>query len=245
MMEIILIAFICFVGGIISSVIGVGGGVMVLALLLTMMPLLIGSALHSILMLVGNLQKSLMLFSHISKELIFKYLVGAIPGVLLGSFLVIIIPASFIYLIFSFFLLGYGYIELRHPAYHFKVKQNDFFWIGNLSGISTGIMGAPGPIHAPFFLRYGLTKESFVATTSITTFVMHLSKLGAFWKLDILSTVNFSFLIVGIGSTVLGIYFGIVLLGKIPILLFKRILVFVLIILGFYYLTRAINLFIN
>lgn len=242
-MELITLGIICFIGGVLSSIVGVGGGILVLSLLLTMMPFLIASALHSIIMMIANIQKSVMLISYIQLDIVWRFLIGAVPGALLGAFVVTLIPAVWLYLIFGVFLLGFCYVELAKSSINFSVRKRDFFWVGGLTGFSAGILGAPGPINAPFFMRYGLSKEAFIATASLTTIVVHLSKLSIFWQLNIFSEINFWELIIGISSTLSGVFIGIIWLKKMKTVIFNQIMIAILGILGTYYLIKASTLF--
>ena len=238
-MELITLGIICFIGGVLSSVVGVGGGILVLSLLVTMMPFLIASALHSIIMMIANIQKSVMLISFIEMDIVWRFLVGAVPGALLGAYVVTMIPAVWLYFIFGIFLLGFCYVEVAKSSVNFSVKKYDFFWVGGLTGFSAGILGAPGPVNAPFFLRYGLSKEAFIATASLTTIVVHLSKLSIFWQLDIFSQIDFWDLIIGISSTLFGVFIGVIWLKKMRTAIFNRMMIAVLGILGTYYLVKA------
>lgn len=242
-MELITLGIICFIGGVLSSVVGVGGGILVLSLLLTMMPFLIASALHSIIMMIANIQKSVMLISYIRMDIVWKFLMGAIPGALFGAYVVTLIPAQWLYLIFGVFLLVFCYAEIAKSSISFTVTKNDFYWVGGLTGFSAGILGAPGPIHAPFFMRYGLTKEAFIATASLTTIVVHVSKLSIFWQMDIFSQIEPWDLIIGISATLIGVYVGIIFLKKMRTVVFQRLMIAVLGILGTYYLIKASTMF--
>lgn len=240
-MDYFIFAIICFFGGILSSLVGVGGGVLVLSLILTMTPFLVGSSIHSIVMLVGNIQKAIMLKEHIKREIIFRFITGAIPGALAGAYIVSLIPDHVLYLIFGIFLLLFCAMEFFKSNLKYSVHLNDFYWVGGMTGISAGILGAPGPIHAPFFLRYGLTKEAFIGTAAVTTIIVHISKLSVFFRLGIFTQIDPWFLILGVSTTFVGIWLGIVLLRKINPETFRKMIVIILALLGTYYIVKASN----
>lgn len=238
-MHFIIFSLICFIGGVLSSVVGVGGGILVLSLILTTTPFLVGSALHSIIMMIANIQKAIMLKSYVKRDVVLRFIAGAIPGALTGAFVVSLIPEHIMYFVFGIFLLIFCFLEIIKTGLNYSVRLKDFYWIGGVTGFSAGVLGAPGPIHAPFFMKYGLSKEAFIATASMTTLIVHLSKIGVFLNLGVFEKIQPIMLILGIVNTLIGVYVGVIFLKKMRSETFDRIMVYVLGILGTYYILKA------
>jgi uncharacterized membrane protein YfcA len=59
--------------------------------------------------------------------------------------------------------------------------------IGAASGLGSALLGSVGPLTAPFFLAYGLTRGAYIGTEAASALVMHLSKLAAYGAGDLLT----------------------------------------------------------
>ncbi len=55
-----------------------------------------------------------------------------------------------------------------------------FTLIGAVFSFLSALLGSVGPLMAPFFLAYGLTKGAYIGTEALSTVVMHVTKLVAY-----------------------------------------------------------------
>jgi uncharacterized membrane protein YfcA len=55
-----------------------------------------------------------------------------------------------------------------------------FAVVGAASGLGSALLGSVGPLTAPFFLAYGLTRAAYIGTEAGSALVMHAAKLGAY-----------------------------------------------------------------
>ena len=98
--------------------------------------------------------------------------------------------------------------ELRIPFWGFT-------FIGFMIGLFGPLIGATGPMMAPFFLRSDLTKNQIVASKSAVQLIGHIIKLPAFYYLGF-TFGEYTFpLTIMITGVILGTHFGVTLLGKI------------------------------
>src|SRR4029077_21089186 len=76
---------------------------------------------------------------------------------------------------------------------HLRPKQARSFPAPVFAGIGAGasflsaLLGSVGPVMAPFFLAYGLVKGAYIGTEALSTVVMHVTKLGAYTGMAILT----------------------------------------------------------
>jgi uncharacterized protein len=85
------------------------------------------------------------------------------------------------------------------------------------------LIGATGPLIAPFFLRDDLTKKEIVATKAIVQMFTHLLKVPLFISLSF-SYEEYIFVIIAmVIGALLGTKWGVILLGKTSEILFRRI----------------------
>ena len=58
-----------------------------------------------------------------------------------------------------------------------KMKLSWFFPLGITVSFLSGLVGATGPIHNPFMLDYGITKECLIGTKAVNSLIMQITKL--------------------------------------------------------------------
>ena len=90
--EIILLIIAAFITSAISSVLGMGGGIILLGIMAIIIPegyMVI--ALHGIIQLVSNSTRTFVFRKHLIKHLITKYIIGAIIGVSLSIIIIILL----------------------------------------------------------------------------------------------------------------------------------------------------------
>lgn len=63
---------------------------------------------------------------------------------------------------------------LARPPLH------SFAALGAVFGFLSALLGSVGPLLAPFFLAYGLTKAAYIGTEATATIIMHLTKLATY-----------------------------------------------------------------
>lgn len=57
-----------------------------------------------------------------------------------------------------------------------------------VAGFGGGVLlGSAGPLTAPFFLAYGLTRAAYIGTEAVSALTLHLSKLTAYGAGDLLT----------------------------------------------------------
>ena len=58
-----------------------------------------------------------------------------------------------------------------------KMKLKWFFPLGLIVSFLSGLIGATGPIHNPFMINYGITKEYLIGTKAVNSLSMQITKL--------------------------------------------------------------------
>ena len=81
-----------------------------------------------------------------------------------------------------------------------------FFPLGITVSFLSGLVGATGPILNPFMLSYGLEKEQMVATKSLNSLVMQLTKLTTYTVFGALSWQTGIYGILLGSGAVVGVY---------------------------------------
>ena len=188
-MESVTLIAAAFITSSISAVLGMGGGIILLGIMAILIPDgYVVVALHGIIQLVSNVTRSYIFRKHVKGRIIKQYFPGAILGLCLSAFIILILIQIFnvqsakdikvdilkplIGLFILWFLFG------QRPE--IKNKQVHFFNVGIVSGMTTVFIGATGPLIAPFFLKGKLTKENIIANKAICQAISHAGKVPLF-----------------------------------------------------------------
>ncbi len=185
-----LLASVSFAAWFVSMLVG-GGSPLILIPLVTLLlgaqsvaPVLtIGSVL-------GNVQRSALLWQHIDWSLTLWQVPGVIVGSVLGAYaftqveaegLQVFIAIALIYMVVHSLLSD----RINLPKITFKVWY--FLPLGFLNAIASGLVGSTGPILNPAYLSYGLEKEKMVATRAASLTLTHAVKIATYTALGVLS----------------------------------------------------------
>ncbi len=137
---------------------------------------------------------------------------GSLAGAALGSQLVISLPESGYQIAMGTFIL----VSTWLPKWEFAPRiRGKFFWLGAFSTALSFIMGATGPVVAPFFLHEGLNKEAVITTKAAGQAVTHFFKLAAFSALGFQLADYWPLLCAMLVAVAAGTICGKLLLGRI------------------------------
>jgi len=198
---------------IISGVVGMAGGITLLSLMTFMMPLEHIVPVHGVVQLVSNGSRCYFLRRNINKQITLYFFLGAPLGVVGAYFLIEQVPSKAWFYWPIILLIAYTLFKPKKMP-KIKMPNGGFFWLGILTGFLGPLIGATGPLLAPFFLREDLDKKEIVATKAITQMFTHLLKIPLFLSLDF-SYRDYSWVIVMmVIGAVVGTKLGVILLGK-------------------------------
>ncbi len=231
--DIIILIFSAFVTSSLSAVLGMGGGIILLAIMAVIIPegyKVI--AIHGMVQLFSNSTRTYVFRNYLKAALIKQFFIGALIGISISVVIVIILinyfnvesaneikvevlkPFIGLFIIWHLFLKG--------PK---KAKiVNSFVPVGLIAGLSSIFVGAVGPLIAPFFIIKSFNKENIIANKAAAQMITHLSKIPLFiyfFKMDY--TAELKILIPLIIVVYLGTRFGKKILYFIPELIFKKL----------------------
>ncbi|MCB0379511.1 MAG: sulfite exporter TauE/SafE family protein, partial [Bdellovibrionales bacterium] len=135
--------------------------------------------IHGVVQLASNSTRALSLISHVEKRILIPTVITLPLGVFISTQLIKSISNREV---FYFLIAALIFYVLFKPKKMPKLMIP--FWafsiLGLIAGILTPIIGAIGPMLAPFFLRDDLSKEQIVATKASVQLVGHFLKIPAF-----------------------------------------------------------------
>ena len=207
---------------IISGVVGMAGGVTLLSFMTFFLTLEVIVPLHGVVQLSSNLSRFFFLKNHIHKKITTAFLLGAPLGTLIAYFAIKAFPYKNVALGLIALLIFYTVFKPKKLP-PIKIPTEGFFFLGLLTGILAPLIGATGPLLAPFFLRDDLSKEQIVATKAISQMFTHLLKIPLFLSLSFPYLDYWPALTVMVLCAIVGTKLGVRLLGKVSEELFKKI----------------------
>ena len=202
-----------------TAVMGIGGGVLLLAVMATLLPPLALIPVHGLVQFGSNANRALMTRAHIHWPMVIRFSAGALLGALLASRMLVQLPVEWIQRAVALFIL---YMVWGPKPAKAVVSALRTFAAGSLTTVLSMFVGATGPLVAAFIHRLGKDKLATVATFSACMSFQHLLKAVVF------GAVGFSFadwllpVLLMIASGALGTWLGLKLLRKAPDAWFKR-----------------------
>ncbi len=214
--EVIVIALAAGVGAAISSAVGLGGGVLLLAVMLGFMDPLEAVPIHAVLQVMANGSRGYVLRKDVAKFAMKPFLVLLVPGVVAGYFLATITPVNAAQVAIALFALltGWWPAALSTITKVLGSGSRAFFWLGGLSGLLQVPVGAVGPVIGPVVRRELGNRTSTVATFSVFQMLGHLIKLTLFVIATFAWFDWWAVIVFGSASSVMGTWLGAKLLRR-------------------------------
>jgi len=169
--------------GALSAVVGMAGGITLLALMLLWLDPLVAIPIHAAVQLVSNASRVAAQREHVRWPLVASFAAPLLPMALVGVFLAKAAPARGLELLIGVFVL----VATWRPAWLALGARRDagspgrrLFFVGGLVGLLSPTIGATGPLDAPFFLRLGLDRFQLIGTKAACATAQHVAKIVAF-----------------------------------------------------------------
>lgn len=166
-----------FATSMLAAMLGLGGGVIMLAALASLLPAQAVIPVHGLVQLGSNAGRAAMLRAHWRVEAMGPFLLGAVIGVALGGALAVDAPASAIQMAVGAFILWS--LVAKPPAF----LRRSAWLAGGFSSFLTIFVGATGPFVAAYLRGFGFAKEAQIGTHAALMTAQHLLKTIAFGAL--------------------------------------------------------------
>src|SRR5258706_12826466 len=164
--------------GALTTVAGMGGGLLLLLGLSLVWNPSAALAVSSPALLIGNLHRVFLYRQSIDWKLARAFSVGAVPGAVLGSLLAVSVPSLYVSLLMAAMTLLSILRALRKLQFH--APKAAIAPAGLVIGGLTGSAGGAAILTAPLFLSSGLAGETYIATTAASAVAMHLGRIAGY-----------------------------------------------------------------
>jgi uncharacterized membrane protein YfcA len=136
----------------------------------------------------ANLSRTWLYWRTVDRPVVVWFTLGSLPLTLLGTWLFTRVAPEVLTRLLGVFLLGivvWRRLQTVPPQPYAPVW---FLPLGVGVGFLNGLFSSVGPLMAPFFLAYGLVKDSYIGTDALITVVMQGTKLAVFGGTQFLTT---------------------------------------------------------
>lgn len=166
-----------------SAVVGMAGGMALLAVMLLFVPPATAIPLHGAIQLVSNGSRAWIQRRHLRLDIVGPYALLLLPAGALGIAVGRAIPQGVLRGVIGAVVLLATWAPRAlllgsHPE---RIEpRRRFLLLGGVAGLLNTTVGAIGPLIAPFFLGLGLARQALVGTKAICQALGHLAKIGLF-----------------------------------------------------------------
>ena len=173
-----------FATAMLSGIIGMGGGMLLLATLFCFLPHAETIPTHAAVQLVSNSTRMAVFLRDVHWPTIGRFVIGAVPGGAMGVGLLLSVgPAQdsepYLKLAVGVYILVAAHLPTG-PRLAAAGRWWDFPLLGLVAGAAALTVGAVGPLIAPLFARRNFVKERLVATKAVCQILLHIVKIPAF-----------------------------------------------------------------
>lgn len=177
LMNELLLGLITFFTSTVAGVVGIGGGMMLIAILPSFLPLNALIPVHGLTQMSSNFSRAVFGYKDVQYTVIPKFLIGSLIGI--GIFAAIINFISLEYV--PFFIGSYILLSLWSQKFNDKIKKFENYYIIGFfqTGLSI-VVGATGPLTMTLLLKDYGDKDKVVATGAALMSITHILKVFVF-----------------------------------------------------------------
>ena len=192
---------------------GIGGGVLLLSVMASLLPAIAVIPVHGAVQLGSNAGRGMLLRKSINRKVFGYFTAGAIFGALLGGKLYLNLPGAVLQGVLGTFILAM--VWLPKPQRR-AISDKAYALVGLVSTFLTMFLGGTGPFVAAFLPPARFGKQPTVATHACCMVVQHGFKVLVFAVLGFSFSAWLPLLAAMIGAGFVGTVSGRAVLMKLP-----------------------------
>lgn len=211
-MDELTLGFLSFCTSFITGVIGAGGGLLLIAILPSFLPLNAIIPIHGLNQITSNLSRAYFGYKDIQYHVIRPFVIGSFVGVGVFAYGLTIVSLTYIPLVIGIYIL----MSLWSQKFNdILMKYENYYLIGFFqSGLSV-IAGTTGQLTMTKLLKEFKDKDKVVATSAILMSITHILKIIVFFYFGFAVYDYLSIIASMIISSIFGSYVGTKLRHKI------------------------------
>ena len=187
----VILALAALITSIISAILGMAGGMLLLATMLCFMSHGEVIPTHAAVQIASNGTRALAFVRNVDGRTYARFALGMVPGAAIGMLLLWAIgepgrSEPYLKTLIGVYILVATYLPNPKGDGRSKGTWWDFPLMGLITGAAALTVGAIGPLIAPLFARRDFVKERLIATKAVCQLSTHVLKIPAFiWLRDL------------------------------------------------------------
>ena len=179
-MDLVVLGGVAFATSVLSAIVGMAGGIVLLSVMLLYLDPTTVIPLHGVVQLVANGSRTFIQREHVDWGIAGPYALLLLPLGWLGIQLALSLPPDVIKASIGVFVL----VATWRPAWLLLGTHPEgaprfarFLTLGGVVGFLNVVIGATGPLIAPFFLNLGLGRQELIGTKAACQTLGHVTKI--------------------------------------------------------------------
>ena len=235
-----LLVAMSFIGSFITAAMGIGGGIVLIAVMATVMPAPAVIPVHGVVQLGANVGRAGMQRAHIDWRTFLYFGAGSIVGITIGGSVVVTLPADILRLGLALFIL----YAVWGPKMRFVSQgQTVVVAMGVAASFLTMFFGATGTFISSVLNQRDYSPRELVGTHSICMGAQHGLKIIVFGILGFAFADWLGLMALMLFAAFAGTYLGSLVLNRLPAKVFSTGLKVVLTLLALNLLASAFGLY--
>lgn len=218
---IVLYVTLLLLGGVFSTVSGGGLGMMTIVLGSFFLDIRTNIAFTALLMTGIQLAKIAHFHSDIRWNAVKWYVLGGIPMSFAGGVLLFIVPPRIPEILLAASCVIFVILRFWSVAPKLSTNPGSLFVVGAANGFIGGITGNAAMMRGSALLAMGLSKEAFIGTSTMISFLMNLGKLAAYVPNLMWDRTTFILLGISIPGLMISVRIGKKILTYVSVSLFE------------------------
>ncbi len=210
----LLLGLLTFFTSTVAGVVGIGGGMMLIAILPSfgLLPLNALIPVHALTQMSSNLSRALFGWEAVKTEVIPKFFIGSLLGIAFFAGILYLISLTYVPLFIGVYIL----LSLWSHTFNQRIRHyENYYLIGFLQTGLSIVVGATGPLTMSLLLKEYEDKDIVVATGAALMSITHTLKVIVFLFFGFVFWDYLWILAAMITGAVAGSYAGTQLRGKI------------------------------
>jgi uncharacterized membrane protein YfcA len=173
----LFLGIITFLTSTIAAIVGLGGGMMLIAILPSFLPINALIPVHGLTQVTSNLSRAIFGYKDVQYEVIPKFLIGSFLGIALFASILNFISLEYVPLFIGLYIL----LSLWSQKFNEKIKKYESYFLAGFfqTGLSM-VVGATGPLSMTLLLKDYKDKDKVVATSAALMSLTHILKVFVF-----------------------------------------------------------------
>ncbi|WP_428025858.1 TSUP family transporter [Arcobacter sp.] len=173
----LILGLITFLTSTVAGVVGIGGGMMLIAILPSFLPLNALIPVHGLTQMSSNFSRAVFGYKDVKFEVVPKFLFGSLFGIGFFASILYFISLDYVPLFIGVYIL----LSLWSEKFNEKLKKYESYFLAGFfqTGLSI-VVGATGPLTITLLLKDYNDKNIVVATGAALMSITHTLKVFAF-----------------------------------------------------------------